>query len=617
MFRRMAARRKGQKQKVPALVRSAHAGFLSQGTGLQGLLSERAAMIRLMNEVAAACHAAEPMDVPKGHGADAVAKLMKDSGFKFAYAQRIAEIAQDSVTNVRKQFGGRLRGAMRNVRVPVDEAASEKDPVWSRLVDLEPWTISEEDAAGLRTLAKDDENWLSAFAPGGAGMSDGQRKLAGAIRGFAMSRYACPRFNEVGTKASDTFTVQLRLEERMFLGYMNQGKKLFAELNEAMAAAFEGGAKLFTWPLRLTALRGPGEFVVPVTIAKEVWERVRRRRDACVSALLLEIGPASVEVRVTLKRARATPDVAKRRKFSANTLEQLAAAVNARTHLLGRDVGMANTLAHALVRRDAEVSVERLMSATSLDKATSRAFLESHAHDESNVVRSWHWSGRGFLVAVNARAKDIDALRKRIDLGYKHLGELRRCLCKPLNLVEPEDLVPEDTNHPDPLVRHLASKFHRLLSRLRQLKAARIGIYRRVDAIKTCWFGFVTNDEVGVAVENDAAVVREDATFEAIQVDDPKYKGRTFNKLLNNGSRGRIASMASAKLAWAGVPEVVVPSYHTSSYDYRHSVVDRGMRRGERFKALDGKVWHSDEHACETVAQWLLLQPRATMELAT
>lgn len=123
----------------------------------------------------------------------------------------------------------------------------------------------------------------------------------------------------------------------------------------------------------------------------------------------------------------------------------------------------------------------------------------------------------------------------------------------------------------------------------------------------------LTNDEVRVALECDAVVVREDADFEAIPVEDPRYRGRTFNRLMNSASRGRIARLASAKLAWAGIPEIVIPSYYTSSCDYRNAVVDKAMRKGETFKARDGMVRHADQHAGETIAQWLLLRPLAEL----
>jgi len=68
-------------------------------------------------------------------------------------------------------------------------------------------------------------------------------------------------------------------------------------------------------------------------------------------------------------------------------------------------------------------------------------------------------------------------------------------------------------------------------------------------------------------------------------------------------------------LKWWGVPEVVVPSYYTSTTDVRHAVVDARQRSGELFKArADGWRMHADLHAGLTLALWPLLRPR--MQLA-
>ena len=106
------------------------------------------------------------------------------------------------------------------------------------------------------------------------------------------------------------------------------------------------------------------------------------------------------------------------------------------------------------------------------------------------------------------------------------------------------------------------------------------------------------------------ALVREELDYVTVPVDNPRYKGRTFNRVLDHGARGRYAACASDKLRWNGIRELVVPSYHTSTTDHRHGVVDARQRRGERFGAArDGLEAHADEHAAHTVAAWLTLVP--------
>ena len=70
-----------------------------------------------------------------------------------------------------------------------------------------------------------------------------------------------------------------------------------------------------------------------------------------------------------------------------------------------------------------------------------------------------------------------------------------------------------------------------------------------------------------MATALDAVVVRENATFLAVPNDDPKYMGRTFNKMLNYGARAIYEAIASAKLAWLGIPELRIPSPYTSKAD--------------------------------------------------
>jgi hypothetical protein len=167
----------------------------------------------------------------------------------------------------------------------------------------------------------------AADLPATTGLNARQVALLAAVRDFAMSRYSCPVFGEVGPKASDTHAVQIRLEERMFPGYMNDGERLFVEFNAAMAEAFAAGHKQFVWPLRLTAFRGAGEMLVPVTITRSVYERVRRNKAAAVAGVCLVIGPGVVEVRVTMRRPRMLPDIARRKTFSDADWQKLAEAL--------------------------------------------------------------------------------------------------------------------------------------------------------------------------------------------------------------------------------------------------------------------------------------------------
>lgn len=576
-------------------------------------------MIALMNAIAADLHVADPLVIPEGHDKAAVARnIGKDSGWKFAYAQRLGEASEDAVKNVRKQYLKRLKCNLHYCETLLERPDRDEPTRKFRYIPVAIQdSVAEADFEVLKSLA--NANWTAAYrclAEGQqpVGLTPIQIAVLAECHRLALLQYSCPVFNQVGLKASDTFVVQLRLEERMFLGYANQGKKLFSEFNAGLQDAFGTSRQTFTWPLELTAFHGSGGFTLPVCISQTVYDDVRRGQQADVSALMLEIGPDTVRVRATIRLPRRTLDVAKfsrtkRAKLADDDFEALAAEVNAKPYLLARDVNLINTLAHAVVKRDSLITVDRLKEATYLTKTQSKDYLESHRHDESNLVMAQHFSGRNFIDHVAKLASFIDTLRSKIDKGYDKVREIKRCLIGPLGLNRPDQSISESATHSDPFVQSLIQKFFRLLARIRQLKGLRVEQYRRIASVKHNWFGWVTNREVELAVQYDAAVVREEAGFVQIPKDDPKYEGRAFNRLLRNGSRGWIEQMASDKLAWFGIPEVKIPSFYTSTTDGRHGVVDKEQRKSEVFKAKqDGMTRHADEHAAVTIGNWLLME---------
>lgn len=106
--------------------------------------------------------------------------------------------------------------------------------------------------------------------------------------------------------------------------------------------------------------------------------------------------------------------------------------------------------------------------------------------------------------------------------------------------------------------------FFQTFGLIADLKKERRKLYRQFTAIKKNWFGFLANVEAELARKHNAAIVREDLTVEAMEKDDPEYKGRTFNKMINHGSKGQYQRRARQTFRWNGVPEVVIPSWYTS-----------------------------------------------------
>jgi hypothetical protein len=498
-------------------------------------------------------------------------------------------------------------------------------------------------------------------APGAlaaCGLDGIQGAILEEIHRQALARYTRPAFAAVGPRGTDSFTLQMPIDGRMLEDYTDDLPGLIADLRADMARAWAAGASEFRSLVRVKAPDNrQGHKVeplwLPLVVRKTVWQAVQRRqpenRRAELAGFSLEIGPNRVEVKVLMALPRITPDADRFSRLRRQDLvdadyDALATAVNRRDHLLSRDVNMVNTTAHALARRDRLITGEQLKAALALDKEAARTYLGSHRHDGSALVpedqfrhppagatadlsrlirmplsgNPFHHSGRNFLNAVAVHAARIDLLRGEIDDAYNILQKRKEILLKPLGLASATDPIPGDyvdrdgfpatRRHPDPHVQALIEKFFVLLTHIRQLKALRRELYRKIDALKRCWFGWVTNREVELAQLWNAAVVREDTDFGVIEVDDDEYRGRTFNRVMGNAARGLLERIASAKLAWLGIPEVRIPAPYTSSTDWRCALVDKAQRKGEVFRALiDGLVTHADEHAAVTIALWLLM----------
>jgi transposase len=118
---------------------------------------------------------------------------------------------------------------------------------------------------------------------------------------------------------------------------------------------------------------------------------------------------------------------------------------------------------------------------------------------------------------------------------------------------------------------------------------------------------------VTICRNEKAAYVHEHLSVVAQEKDGPGYKGRTFNRMINAGSKGQFLRRVRMKLAWNGVPRIVVPSWFTSTTDIRHGVVDKSQRNGEIFRSrIDGRQRHADLNAALTIALWPILRPAGT-----
>lgn len=376
---------------------------------------------------------------------------------------------------------------------------------------------------------------------------------------------------------------------------------LQAHLTGAMRSVMAGGAVAVIPLLVAAPVARATPHLVRAVLRKGPLLRLIGNADLsefAIGSVCLEIGSRTVAVKGVLSRKPK--------------LRQLAEV----SHLVGRDFGYGNTVALAVLRKDGPVDPERLAAASGWGRNECKTYLETHGHD-GEPVETVLVAGRNFLAAVAGHARRVGRLRSETDRAYPRIRALKGNINARIGS-EPQALV--DLALDPGSDRHLAGwvkRLRRLLALVGRLKRERRGVYRAVEGLKKSWFGYVSRLELDLARKWDAAVVREDLTVMAEEKRSPDYKGRTWNRMINNGAKGQYIRRAAMKLRWNGVPEVVVPSYWTSSTDVRVGVVDGAQRRGEVFVARsDGRRRHADLHAAQTLALWPILRPLPPTALA-
>jgi transposase len=224
-------------------------------------------------------------------------------------------------------------------------------------------------------------------------------------------------------------------------------------------------------------------------------------------------------------------------------------------------------------------------------------------------VERKRYDGRKFLLCAEEICAKIDRLRSQIDRVYQKIEHQKQVLVGGLGLGV-ASLVNQEEVPKDALLKQVHRRFFVLLEEVKRLKEQRRREYKRLKGLKKSWFGYVSNEEIRLLQKYEGALVREDLTVVALKKGEERYKGRTFNKMLNNGAMGQYKRMAGQKLLWNGIAQQVLPSYWTSSTCVKCGVVDKKMRCGERFECERcGDVRHADENAADTLACYLFLVP--------
>ena len=396
----------------------------------------------------------------------------------------------------------------------------------------------------------------------------------------AQEKHKMPMF-----AASDTFTVALHLNAKMF--HTSQ-QAVAVELHEAAVSLLEDqNNQRFHYFLDLAGIapRDP-RMRVPLTLSKDVAKRIEGT-SVKSAALTLELSEKHIGLR--LVAGKPPPP-------SYLDLDHVSI-------FLGRDFGYSNTVTLSVVAGP-KIAVEEVQQRLAqLENKYQIADFYRENRIPDGVVQTLEtvrFSGRNFLASVNRLSRKIDLLRSRIDKQYQELEERKAQILEAQGISPQERMRPEWKSGP---LGDLVREFYAKLGQIQSLKRARRELYRRIAGLKKSWFGYLSNVEVQLAQKYGAAIAREDLTVEAIEKESPKYRGRTFNRMINNGSKGQYQRRASQKFLWNGVPEIVIPSWYTSRACVRHASIlpERKSRDEYLLFPCCGQRFQRDEHASGTI----------------
>jgi hypothetical protein len=567
------------------------------------LSSLRSGILRAVATMAASIWPSDILQpIPHGKEIDAVMLKVQSGlsrgGLNSVWGEKARLLAKSAVLEQWKRAQRNLFGRFKNVGKVGDEPMADGVKRLINLPEAFSRRLAAEDLEQLQDLAAKTDfastfNLFRTLGSGDCGLTSTQAEALRAILGIARERFACPVW-----KADAV--IQLHLDYRCLRG----GKSALSASLEALGnGARTNTAVVDDLPLASTSPRGDS-IVLPMRLCREVAEHTSRHGSGQIrpTSLLVELGPVQVRPKMVVVRP---PDT--------------APIVGCRT-VVAEDFGFTNTSSIVVLRSRTPIGEEELArigghnggDEKKLTKTQAKAHLENHVSaDDVEVLECVQFGGRDFLARVKTHATKVDRLRSEIDRLYNRLDRIRA----EINVVartEPDALVPEIAAMPDHS-RYLAmhARFFRLLKAIDGLKEARRAVYRAVAGLKKSWFGYVAQRKADLAAKHDAVVVTEDLDILGVPTDDPAYKGRTFNKMINNGSKGQYILRSKNTLTWRGIRSVKIPSFYTSTTDWRNGKVDRDQRRGAIFRAsFDERVWDADLHAAEMIGRYLFLKPK-------
>ncbi|MFX4300321.1 hypothetical protein [Pseudosulfitobacter pseudonitzschiae] len=599
----------GKGQTKDMLKRMADLGHPVMSDDLSKLRSRCLAITKQMAKAGFSTHVTNP--VPNGKDLDAtMLRLQRDLSkarvLNVVWIEKCRLLAKSAILEQMMRRQRNLFGRFYHI----DTLGGRQLPDGtSRLVNLpEEWSyrLDAEDVAVLKTLAEtmDFREAMGFFGQIHAGekpahLTNAQRDALIALMDQVQERFQCPVWDPEAV-------IQLHLDYRCIKGTQ---RALSSALEAIDSGLDQGRPAAHQIALASHTARGAGiplEIKLAQGTSQSIHEHQDPDRPYRMTGLALELGPEAAQLRGILARPKATMD-----------LSEI-------THVVAEDFGLVNTSSLVVLELPGSIDPEALPT-TNKTKAQSRKYLSDNVSGaDIRLVESLQLSGRNFLARINEMAGAVDRLRSEIDRSYNRLERIRLEINRLLGR-DPRDIVEEavpaaprglNAADTDRLMR-MHGRFFRLLGGIGKMKARRRGIYRSLAGLKKSWFGHIANIRMRLASKYRALVVSEKLDYLAIPTDETGYKGRTFNRMINNGARAQYTSRADNKLDWRGIPQIKIPAFYTSCTDWRNGHVDKAQRRGEVFTAaVDRERWHADLHAAEMIGRWLFLRPRNTVAQA-
>ena len=420
--------------------------------------------------------------------------------------------------------------------------------------------------------------------------SDKQVEIIQYLYNKTIERFEKPRFGY-----NYDFSSTIDLDYRIISNYKEKVEKLDNDLR----LFIDKDNQLYHFFLELSDPEIHGKKIkIPLAINFKEWRKTYSKKESCSKSFSLVINKENIEVKHVIEKMDL--DTSLKARF-----EELQQA----DYLVARDFGYKETISLSVIKNDFNLSIEEFEKRLNLKKKATKELYENNFHIPE-VLETLQFSGKKFLNKIYIISSNIDDISSVISKKYNEIEELLTDIRNQLN-IDDTVCISNNLKTNNQAINAKINRFFKLLSKVKKSKQKRRDMYKKIKGIKRSWFGYLSSQELKLIKKYKSAFVCEDLTVMAAEKDKPDYKGRRFNKMINNGSKGLYMRVAQEKLFWNGILEHRIPSFYSSTTCTKHSIIDKNMRNGGVFECKEcDKKEDADIHASSTISSFLLLKPR-------